>query len=474
MPDTQKDCLILFLSPEPARSQGIEWGPYEHQQFTCFNDSVTTPSSLFTVYVIDGKDPVYTQEALQQLRSHPDHYADLCYVYDSTAPTDNQLSDGELPNPKTLSGTIAETQQLDLLFKAIQDGLQTHEQWLMRFLLMRPNYVITPLHDWSHIRRYRYPILEVLGGPQIDTEAWLNRLVSQRILQSTELVDRQKECTFCKSAQLSFIDVCPNCSHIDINKQISLHCFTCGNVAPQDNFMSNGVLVCPNCSTQLRHIGSDYDRPLENYRCNSCSHYFIEGDVICRCAVCKQSMSPSELLQNDICSWKLSDHGRLTAMHGSASDLFEVFNQLNYIPYELYIHDLNWLLIQANRYKSTNFSVLGLYFANIPDLISEIGHHEVFQLLEGFSAHVRSLIRKTDLCARTVENTIWLLLPHTDEAGVTGLESRIEVATQLTKQSEDQLLVCNMAHFSSEKFSTVVEDAKLLLAQMQSELLDAG
>ncbi|MBV1913766.1 MAG: diguanylate cyclase [Pseudomonadales bacterium] len=473
MPDNQQDYLIIFLSPEPSRTPGEQWQSDRYQQFAYFNDSLAAPADRPAVYVIDGKDPSYTKETLQQLRSHPDHYADLCFVSDPVGSSDDGLSDGKLPDPASLQGTVTESQQLNLLFKTIEDGQQTHEQWLMRFLLMRPNYVIKPLHQWSHARRYRYPILEVFGGPMIDTEGWLKRLVSQRILQSVELIDRQKECTFCKSAQLSFIDVCPNCSHIDINKQISLHCFTCGNVAAQDNFMNNGVLVCPNCSTRLRHIGADYDRPLENYRCNSCTHYFIEGDVLCRCAICEQTTSPAELLQNDIRSWKLSDHGRLTAMHGNSDDLFDVFNQLNYVPYELFIHDLNWLLIQANRYEATNFSVLGLYFTNIPELISEIGHQDVFQLLEGFSGHIRSLTRRTDLCARAVENTIWLLLPHTDYEGVKGLESRIKVAAQLTQQQEDHLLVCEMVHFSSSESSSVAEDAKLLLAQMQSDLIDA-
>ena len=473
MPENQQNHLIIFLSPDAARTLGEQWQTFDYQRFDCFNDSLAAPADRPAVYVIDGKVPAFTNITLQQLRSHPDHYAELCFVFDSTGSSDDGLSDGELPDPASLNDLFIESQQLNLLFKTIQDGQQTHEQWLMRFLLMRPNYVIKPQHEWSHARRYRYPILEVFGGPKIDTDAWLKRLVSQRTLQSVELIDRQKECTFCKSAQLSFIDVCPNCSDIDINKQISLHCFTCGNVAAQDDFMNNGVLVCPNCSTRLRHIGADYDRPLENYRCNSCAHYFIEGNVLCRCAMCEHTMAPAELQQNDIRSWKLSDHGRLTAMHGNSDDLFDVFNQLNYIPYELFIHDLNWLLIQANRYKATNFSVLGLYFSNIPELTSKIGHQDVFQLLEGFSEHIRSLIRRTDLCARAVENTIWILLPHTDHEGVKGLESRIKVAAQLTKQPEDHLLICDMEHFSSGESSPVEEDAKLLLAQMQSDLIDA-
>lgn len=471
MPENYENSLIVILSPRKTRMLEVELDVFECQHFDSFHGSLLMTTSKQVAYVIESKDPEYVHEMLWQLRSNPDHFADMCFVSGTIDPADESLSDGDLPSKLALESILSEAQQLGLLFKATQDGLQTHEQWLMRFLLMRPNYILKPSHDWSHVRRYRYPLLEAFAGPQFDTASWLNRLVSQRTLQSVELIDRQRECTFCKSAQLSFIDVCPNCSSIDINQQTSLHCFTCGHVAAQDDFMSNGVLVCPNCSSRLRHIGADYDRPLENFRCNACKHYFIEGDVVARCAVCTESMSPADLLLNSIYSWKLSDHGRMAAMHGQSNDLFEVFDNLNYVPYELFLHDLNWLLIQAARYNETNFSVLGLYFSNIPELIAEIGHHSVFQLLEGFAGHLRSLVRRTDLCARTVDNTIWLLLPHTDAVGVEGLQYRVEEAVELTKQPGDQLLLCNVSGFSSKDSPPIDEDARLLLARMQSELL---
>lgn len=471
MPATNVNKLIFILSADETSVHELKLESFECRQFKSFDDSLSYADDTPIAYLINSEDPLYTHKMLWQLRRHPDHYGTICFVTGALNPFDESLSDGELPEQTALGNVVAEAQQLEGLYKTAQHGLQTHEQWLMRFLLMRPSYVLKPFHDWSHERRYRYPLLEAFGGKQLDTAAWLNRLVSQRTLQTVELIDRQRECPYCKSAQLSFIDVCPNCSSIDISKQVSLHCFSCGNVAPQDEFTNSGILVCPNCNTRLRHIGSDYDRPLENFRCNSCTHYFIEGDVSCRCAVCQKSMDPADLSLNSIYSWKLSDHGRMAAMHGQASDMFEVFDTLNYIPYDLFIHDLNWLLIQAERYKGTNFSLLGLYFTNIPELIAEIGHQEVFQLLEGFSGHIRSLVRKPDLCARTVENTIWLLLPHTDEIGVRGLMSRIETASQLTRQPNDQRLTCKMSHFSSCTASVIAEDAKLLLARLQSELL---
>lgn len=470
MSEDHENSLIVILSPKKTGVIDAKLNLFECYQFEGFHDSLLTKTSKQIVYVVESEDPEYTHEMLWQLRGNLEHYADICFVQGAIKPEDENLSDGDLPDQVALSNILAEAQQLKGMFKNVQDSLQTHEQWLMQFLLMRPGHIIKPWHDWSHARRYRYSLLEAFAGTTLDTAAWLNRLVSQGILQRIELIDRQRECAFCKSAQLSFIDVCPNCSSIDIDKQTSLHCFSCGNVAPQDDFMSNGVLLCPNCSTRLRHIGADYDRPLENFRCNSCAHFFIEGEVVCRCAICQKSMPPSDLLLNSIHSWKLSDHGRMAAIHGQANDLFEVFDHLNYVPYELFTHDLNWLLIQAERYKATNFSVLGLYFPNIPELISEVGHHNVFQLLEGFSGHIRSLVRRTDLCARTVENTIWILLPHTDAEGVQGLKSRIAEAVQLTKQPEDQLLICNMSHYSSCESPSLEEDALLLLARMQSEL----
>ena len=40
--------------------------------------------------------------------------------------------------------------------------------------------------------------------------------------------------------------------------------------ARRRTFLSSGALACPKCTTRLRHIGADYDRPLENHTCNVC------------------------------------------------------------------------------------------------------------------------------------------------------------------------------------------------------------
>ena len=88
--------------------------------------------------------------------------------------------------------------------------------------------------------------------------------------------------------------------------------FTASPVATvddQDSFMQQGTLRCPKCVTTLRHIGVDYDRPLEKYRCLSCNARFIEATVLARCYECGQSSKPDDLVMTPIHEYRI---GKLT------------------------------------------------------------------------------------------------------------------------------------------------------------------
>jgi GGDEF domain-containing protein len=288
-------------------------------------------------------------------------------------------------------------------------------------------------------------------------------------MEALALVDRQRECMHCRSSHLSFIDVCPNCSAIDIKLQASLHCFTCGCVDAQDKFMHSGSLVCPKCHTHLRHIGSDYDRPLENYRCQACSQTFIEGDVRVRCATCEKEMNPGDLILNEIHTWRLSDKGRTIAFRGEVFDLSSGFDQLDFISRDLFVHDLDWMMVMARRYPSINFSLFGIYFANLPDLAELLNHARLLQMLESFAQRLRNLLRTPDLSTRTSENMLWLLLPNTDEQGLSGFHKRMENNINLLLEESGQKLDFRFISVSSRKLSDK-ENAELLLARLFGEL----
>jgi len=418
--------------------------------------------------VFEANDHQWLHEQIGAVRRDPKLFWMPCFILGDADARDAPLLDGDLPPPPELKQAIDSVLTLSASFKH-QEGELSRTDRLLKYLWLRPGFVIQPMHDWRHPRYYRYPILEALAGTEEDVFGWLQTLANSRTLEIEGLVDRQRECLFCHSAHLSFTDICPNCRAIAVEKVASLHCFTCGHVGEQDGFLSQGGLVCPKCGTRLRHIGSDYDRPLEHYRCRECRHFFVEGDVSARCAMCRKSMPPEDLIAHNIHSWRLSERGRVLAVRGDAGDVFSAFGELHFIANELFIHNLDWLIAQVQRYPDVQFAVLGLSFPNVPELVDVMGHGRTLSLVESFSARLRDLLRTPDLSTRTADNRIWLLLPHTDTHGLQGLLARIKKSALLTRQADGQELVCRFAEFVSTDLREL-ETAELLLARLRSEL----
>lgn len=424
--------------------------------------------SIPIAFIIDGSNPEYLVTTLKQLRRDNEIFSSLCFVVNHTESPIDDLHDGKLPNTEILQEKIKQHQDLLSSFKR-NEGYLTPQARLIKYLWLRPDFIVKAYRDWQHPRFYRYPLLDALCLDQMDPLDWLRNLASAKIIEPVSLIDRQRECKHCRSMHLRFIDVCPNCISIDIKPYPSLHCFTCGCVDVQDKFMNLGSLVCPKCNTRLRHIGSDYDRPLENYRCHSCQQTFIEGDILVRCAVCATEMSPGELMLSEIYSWRLSDKGRTVAFRGELSDLSIGFDQINFIPRDLFVHDLDWMLVIARRYPNINFSLFGIYFANLPELVEHLSHMRVLQLLEAFAQRLRDILRAPDLSTRTSENMVWLLLPNADEHGLASFRGRIEKALKAMLHESDQKLDCRFVGIPSTAIPPK-ENAELLLARLSGEL----
>lgn len=410
----------------------------------------------------------YTATLLNSIRRDDDLYLSLCFVSDSIPSININLTDGQLPPPQQLKSAI---DHYDDLLNAYKNS-ETHVSELgrlVKYLWLRPNFTLLPTHEWHYPRYYRYPLLDALSRDKFGSFEWLQSLANTNLLEPTGLIDRQRECKFCHSSHLSFIDVCPNCQSLDIKLQPSIHCFTCGNVDIQDKFFQSGVLMCPKCTTQLRHIGSDYDRPIENHHCLSCSYTFVESDVTVRCAMCEKEMAPEELTENKIQGWRLSERGRIIAIRGEVFDIASSFNQLNFISKDLFVHDLNWLLISSRRYRDITFSIFGIYFANLPELSHLFGHTKLLQMLESFAQRIRTMLRTPDLSTRTAENMLWLLLPQTDGPGIKVVHQRIENNVKLLLEDSDRKLDCRFISATSSQLSSQ-ENAELLLARLQGEL----
>ena len=224
----------------------------------------------------------------------------------------------------------------------------------------------------------------------LSSYGWLQQKRQENLLDAADLIDRIRQCTACSSSRLNYVDVCPECHSIDIVRQPSLHCFVCGHVAPQQDFLKGDALVCPNCLSQLRHIGSDYDRPLENYRCRSCAAFFLDADVDVHCIDCCKVNSPDELRVREIHSFKLSEAGALACRQGlnNNAGMNSYFRQLKLMDRGAFIEALNWQMAIAKRYGKAGktddiSSLLGVRIENIQQVFAAVGEARASAMLEG-------------------------------------------------------------------------------------------
>lgn len=179
------------------------------------------------------------------------------------------------------------------------------EERVLYFLYVRDAMELAPQCTLTHPMLYHYPVVDALAQRGEDPGACLATLVRRKLLEPAQLVDRTRHCRTCGSAHIHYIDVCPHCSSLQIRKEASLHCFSCGHVAPESDFHHDGGLSCPQCSAALRHIGVDYDRPLTQYACGSCHHVFVETTTQARCLACRTSCAPSALDVREVASLRL-------------------------------------------------------------------------------------------------------------------------------------------------------------------------
>lgn len=285
----------------------------------------------------------------------------------------------------------------------------------------RAHFRLLPRWQAGCRQGYSYPLLDCLLGA--DATASLPQLVSERLLQIEQLVDRLRLCSSCSSAHLNFVDVCPECSHIAIQAKPAVHCFTCGHVDDQDVFMQQGLLRCPKCVTTLRHIGVDYDRPLEKYRCLSCHARFMEAAVQARCHECGRAHKPDDLLVSPIYEYRIGKLARHIAREGT---------QQLHLPLTwgapMAMDHFPWLLQWSNRLLQRhggNHTLLAIQIELLAELRAELGLLKTQQRLGALLARLQALFRDTDVVCQYADDRLLLLLPHTSVEDWQILQGRI-------------------------------------------------
>jgi GGDEF domain-containing protein len=441
----------------------------EVEHFSDLSSLLAAP--IFDVLLLD-MPAAYAGRVLRKLRSTPAYRYQLVYCCRDQDSWCEALGDGACP---------AETSEIKMLWEIWRERINLFQQGsaperfesrVLSWLWLRADAHVYALRDPEVPQHYRYPLLEALAdAEQVNPFVWLSLMVQHEWLEEGVLVDRVRLCSDCGSGRLNYIDVCAECQAMDISRQPSLHCFTCGHVGPQESFLKDGVLLCPNCLNRLRHIGSDYDRPLENYRCRSCQAFFVDADVQARCLDCGLSHAPDKLRIREVRDFRLAEAGRFRCRQDFNDRSIDHFGRLNLLGGKDFFELLTWQIQVLRRYQKPAFSLIGLRFVNLAGTLARLGEHRGHAFIDSVTDRLKESVRETDRCSRSTEEFFWIMLPHTDGKGLEFVKQRLSRVAELFSAPEVSDISLRVVSFTAPDDLLEQEDGELLLARLASELI---
>ena len=380
----------------------LDWYP----NFTLFdNVEILADTVIKENFIVIAADEKEQDEILIKLRSHDATTLSLIFVCQKS-PLSDYLANG-------LWQENYQSQVEQFLLKRSQINLSSVDEISHKLLcylwLHSCELKARSVPFEKHL--YDYPLLTIWGIKIQDSFSWLTSLKRKGWLNSDKLLNRVRFCANCSSGHLNYVDSCPQCSSIDIEAQSSLHCFNCGHIDKKDNFKKLTALSCPNCQQDLRHIGVDYDRPIENQHCNHCDRLFVDANVQAECLHCFHINQIDDLHIRNIYSYQLADAGRNLVRIGISQLLFELS------PGEsMTSSQISWLIQWQNklaiRHQQSHLIVL-IEVLNFDLVIKQAGEVDAFVQLDALKERLKSVIRETDISSHLSQSHLLLFLPNT-------------------------------------------------------------
>lgn len=310
----------------------------------------------------------------------------------------------ETPYSRCIADGVFEEVESKKVWRSIQSKIDSIDEPdvldpLIGWLGVNRQRRVSALKSLESMSIYSFPIIDLLFPDIYSTYRYVLSEQGRGVLEPEALIDRIRVCSHCNSGHLNYVEVCPDCSSIDIDSQSSLHCFTCGHVGEQHSFQRRGKLECPKCLTQLRHIGVDYDRPLENHVCHSCSSLFVEAATISQCLSCDSKIK---------------------------------------VEVSFFQNLLAWLNKVALRHKEQHL-LLGLHLPTIDEYGKQYGDAKLFSLMDQLTRRLSGLFRDTDICCQYKQDVLLVLMPNTTNASLSVLQQKLSDLGDLVEDEEFEL-----------------------------------
>ncbi len=348
------------------------------------------------------------------------------------------------------------------------------ESILLIYLYSRPNTYVQGFKSANSPYIYEYPLLTILYNEDSGLEHWqlLEDLVLRDLLSQQGLVDEIKICAVCGSGLLNLKNSCPNCHSIDVKPQRFVHCFACGNIALVPEFLRQERLICTRCHTKLEELGIDYEIPLEDKICNTCSHFFAEPAVELVCLLCQHTASPCEFIARRLYNYCITHRGEYLA-RGIEKSIYTNFSHyFKVIDYPVFLSILSWQVKLAERYSSIFFSIMVLHVTNEDEFIELHGEKNSERLMGQLFTTLKQVFRESDLAART-NGTMYFFLPLANQESCLVIFERIKQAIQQLVNTEiGKGLSMGISYMTSAEVINNSLQGDLIMAELQTRMLE--
>jgi len=379
--------------------------------------------------------------------------------------TEEDFGDKRVDGVATINEAIEKCklmQEKKVKLKFSLDSLSQSEKLLVYFFL-RDNLELFPEFNPQSPKLYTYPVIKCLSKDENNTE-WLSELIRKNLLAFKTLVDRVRLCNKCGSAHLYFIDVCPNCKSIDIKKSRAVHCFSCGYVANESEFQTPQGLICPKCSSRLRHIGVDYDFTTTQFACNSCGFLFEEPLVLYRCMECGEQDLPEKLNTQEFYSIEMTLFGMEWLLKEQKEMLFSIFKVgFKNVDLDYFKFLVDWFISIYKREKCFAFGLLIMKFNNIDEIVKFYGMSNAIEIFEEFSRRINEMLRETDIVCKDDDFKIWIFLPATSKKGI---ENRLKTIIDNMQPQNGPGIKINIQIIYSSSIETT-DTAESLMSKLE-------
>ena len=193
-----------------------------------------------------------------------------------------------------------------------QSGLEEDEKSIKLVMDIMAGKIIEikPELDIASEMGFTYPLVEqTLGIKAQEAVSTLESLVSKDILKK-DFFDRFLHCPQCQSVNMRPSTHCPKCGSGNIARGRILEHSVCGYVGLEDEFMTEGRLVCPKCQAELHTIERDYQSRGLMRKCHDCGEVFHIPLIKWRCLRCSSLTSEDKVTEVNIYSYRLNETKR--------------------------------------------------------------------------------------------------------------------------------------------------------------------